>query len=108
MNQQHPAHGPDRKDQPVLGNEGIPHRDSLAKYAVAFLRNSLCVGHWGKGKSESLGTTLEVCKDAGSVSLFVGCCTGVVVAHPKAQRIVKQNRDLPSGGSDRLLLADPG
>jgi hypothetical protein len=34
MNQQHPAHGPDRKDQPVLGNEGIPHRDSLAKYAV--------------------------------------------------------------------------
>jgi hypothetical protein len=25
MNQQQPAHGPDRKDQPVLSNEGIPH-----------------------------------------------------------------------------------
>ena len=34
MNHQHPAHGPDCKDQPVLGNEGIPHRDSLAKYVV--------------------------------------------------------------------------
>jgi hypothetical protein len=34
MNQQHPAHRPDRKDQPVLGNKRIPHRDSLAKYAV--------------------------------------------------------------------------
>ena len=40
MNQQHPAHGPDRKDQPVLRNERIPHRDSLAKYAVAFFRMS--------------------------------------------------------------------
>ncbi|BAQ68694.1 hypothetical protein NHU_01536 [Rhodovulum sulfidophilum] len=40
MNQKHPAHGPDRKDQPVLSNERIPHRDSLAKYAVAFFRIS--------------------------------------------------------------------
>jgi hypothetical protein len=53
MNQQHPAHGADRKDQPVLGYKRIPHPlpgsgllanrergDSLAKYAVAFLRNS--------------------------------------------------------------------
>ena len=73
-----------------------------------FLRNSLCFGHWGKGKSEGIGTTLVVCNDAGSVSLFVGCCTGVVVAHPTAQPVVKQNRDLTSGSSDRPLLADPG
>jgi hypothetical protein len=25
MNQQHPAHGPHSKDQPVLSNERIPH-----------------------------------------------------------------------------------
>ena len=53
MNQRHPAHGPDRKDQPVLRNERIPHPlpgsglpanrqkgDSLAKYAVAFFKMS--------------------------------------------------------------------
>ena len=34
MHGQHPAHRPYRKHQPVLGDERIPHRDSLAKYAV--------------------------------------------------------------------------
>jgi hypothetical protein len=41
MNLKHPAHGSDSKDQPVLVNEGIPHRDSLAKYAVAFFSTSI-------------------------------------------------------------------
>jgi hypothetical protein len=44
MNCQHPAHRPNGKHQPVLGNEGIPHRDSLAKYAVAFFRMSPFAG----------------------------------------------------------------
>jgi hypothetical protein len=57
MNQQHPAHGADRKDQPVLGYKRIPHPlpgsgllanrergDSLAKYAVALFRMSPFAG----------------------------------------------------------------
>ncbi len=44
VNHQHPAHGPYRKHQPVLSNERIPHRDSLAKYAVAFFKMSPFAG----------------------------------------------------------------
>jgi hypothetical protein len=53
MNQKHQAHGPDRKDQPVLSNDGIPHRDSLAKYAV--------VGSTGQrnGSFEDISRRLE-------------------------------------------------
>ena len=53
MNQQHPAHRPDRKGQPVLGNKRIPRRDSLAKYAV--------VGSTGhrNGSSEGISRRLE-------------------------------------------------
>jgi hypothetical protein len=89
MNQQHPTHGPDRKDQPVLSNERIPHRDSLAKYAVAFLRNSLFVRKRGKGKAEGFGATLEVCEDAGSVALFICRGSGIMIAHAKPQGVIK-------------------
>ena len=61
-----------------------PHGFWLAKNWVAFLRNSLCVKHWGKGKSERFGATVEVGQDARAVAFFVGGCTGVTIGHAKA------------------------
>jgi hypothetical protein len=40
MHPQHSAHRPDRKFSPVPFDKRVLHRDSLAKYAVAFSRMS--------------------------------------------------------------------
>ena len=78
-----------------------------AKNCVAFLRNSLCVGHWGKGKSERFGPPVEVGQDAKAVAFFVGGSTGVNVSHAIAQGIVKQDSDLAGRRGYCLLFADP-
>jgi len=50
---------------------------------------------------------MKVGKDARSMALSIGSGTGVVVGHPKAQSVVKQDSDLPGRRCHRFLLSDP-
>ena len=72
-----------------------------------FLRSSLCVLCRGQDVSERPGASMKVGKDARSMALSIGSGTGVVVGHPKAQSVVKQDSDLPGRRCHRFLLSDP-
>ncbi|MBG6147967.1 hypothetical protein IWQ51_006123 [Labrenzia sp. EL_142] len=107
MDAQATTHRTYRKQRAMLGDERVPHFASLAKYAVAFLRNTLGITHWRQGISERLGVALEIGKHTASMPLVIGHCTGIAISHADAQGVVEEDSDLASGCRDRLLLSDP-
>ena len=89
-------------------NKGVLHRDSLAKYAAAFLRNSPGFGSGGflQNVAECLGAPLQIGQNTLPVPLLIVAGTGIGVVHSMPQRVVEEHRDLAGGGGDRLGFAD--
>ena len=102
---QHPALHRDRPHAPVALDEGVLHFDPFAKYAVAFLRNTLR-RRLLKREAELCGASVQLLDDALAVLAFVLISTGVSVVHPESHRVVEQHRDLAGGGCYRFGLAD--
>ena len=90
-------------------DKGVSHRDSLAKYAAAFLRNTrlgggaLCLL---QDESQRLRSPLKVAQDALPVAVFIVCCARIGVGHAVSERIIEQNGDFARGCSDGLGFAD--
>jgi hypothetical protein len=60
MNAEHFAKNTDGMLLTMRVDERVPHFASLAKYAVAFLRNSRCLRDRRQCKSHGLGAPLEI------------------------------------------------
>lgn len=76
---------------------------SLAKYVVAFLRNTV---HLLKGISKFCRSTIQILDHSVAVVLFVMIGPRVLVCHAEAHRVIEQHCNLPGGGSDRFCLAN--
>jgi hypothetical protein len=90
-----------------LFDNAVLHRDSVAKYAANFLRNSffsdrLCLQY----KAQRLGLSGEIGQDP-LAAAFLIFGAGIDVFHPVTQRVVEEHRDLAGRSSDGLRLADP-
>ena len=77
----------------MLGDKCVSHFASLAKYAVAFLRNSHIELRWQflEREAEDLGATLKVADDPAAIPFFILGGAGIIIRHAVAQAVVKQD-----------------
>ena len=73
LDRQTPPHPANAKLALILGNKGISHFVSLAKYAVAFLRNSRIRfrRHLMQDEAEGLGAALQISDHPAAIALLI-------------------------------------
>ena len=106
VNPQKAAHRPHRKLQAMQGNERVLHFASLAKYAAAFLRNTVSNRYRCQLVAHGPGAALEIRNDAATMPFIVGRSAWIMIGHPKSQGIVEKDGNLAGLRRHGLLLND--
>src|SRR5258708_4359488 len=89
----------------VPPDPGVLHSDSLAKYAVAFLRNTHRL-RLLQGESEFRRPSMQLLDNALPVLLLVVGSSRVLIIHPEAHGVIEQHGDLARGRRHGFGLPD--
>ncbi len=101
------THRPTLELVTIIGNKRVSRFASLAKYAVAFLRNSYVrfFGDFVQSEAEGLGSALQIADHSASIALLVLSSAGIVIRHAVPQAVIERHRDFSRGRGHSLCLA---